>query len=761
MKRNIKDLIKQMTLEEKASLCSGKDFWRTKPIERLGIPSVMVSDGPAGLRKQDTGGDHLGVNDSIKAVCFPSGCLTACSFDRDLLKTEGEIIGDECQAEDVSVILGPALNIKRSPLGGRNFEYISEDPYLAGEIGSSYVKGVQSKNIGTSVKHFAVNSQEFRRMSVSAEVDERTLREIYFPAFEKTVKEGNPDTIMCSYNRVNGVFSAENKWLLTDVLRKEWGFSGYVVSDWGAVNHRVDGVESGLDLEMPYSGGGTDALIVEAVKKGKLKESVLDKTVERLLKIVFKYTDNRQQGNFDKQAHHEKSAQIAQESFVLLKNEKNILSLSKKDCDKILFVGPFAQKPRYEGGGSSHINSYQVTSALDYAKKQGLKIKYVKGFDINGKTKPALVKEALEEAKKAKKVVIFAGLPDVYESEGFDRKHLNLPENQNELIHAITKVQKNTVVVLHNGSAIEMPWENKVRGILECYLGGDAVGIAQIRVLFGDVNPSGKLAETFPIKLEDTPCYIDFPGDGKTVKYSEGIFVGYRYYDKKNADVLFPFGFGLSYTQFKYSNLKLSSKNIKDTDTLTVTVDVKNVGKTTGKEIVQLYVSDKTNAALRPEKELKGFEKVELKKGETKTVSFTLDKRSFAWYNTNIHDWFAATGDYEILIGSSSRDIQLTGKVHLTTTSKDYFIVNENTVLQELTSNPITNKIIEPLIKKYLVVMGPSESSGESAKETISNEMLVAMMENMPLRALRSFMHLKEEEIKSLIDSLNQALSDN
>lgn len=708
MEHNIKDLVKQMTLEEKAGLCSGFDFWHTKPVERLGIPSVMVSDGPCGLRKQDDKADHLGVNESIKAVCYPSGCLTACSFDPELLEKEGATIGDECLAENVAVILGPALNIKRSPLCGRNFEYFSEDPYLAGVISASFVKGVQSKNVGTSIKHFAVNSQEYRRMSCSSNVDERTIREIYFPAFEKTVKEGKPDTVMCSYNRINGVFASENKWLLTDVLRKGWGFDGYVVSDWGAVNKRVEGLVAGLDLEMPDSGGTTDRQIVEAVKSGKLKQSVLDKTVERILRIVFKFVDGKTEGNFDKEAHHKLVAEIAKESMVLLKNEKNILPLKEKDAESILFVGEFAKTPRYEGGGSAHINTWKVTSALDAAKACGLKVNYVQGYDVKEKKDKKLLPEAIEASKKAKTVVIFAGLPDSYESEGYDRKDMKMPQNQDVLISEIAKVNKNVVVVLHNGSPVEMPWVNDVKGILESYLAGESVGTAQIDLLFGKANPCGKLAETFPVKTSDNPTFLNFPGNGHDVNYAEGIYIGYRYYDKK--------------------------------------------------EIVQLYVSELTGTHEdRPVKELKAFTKVQLNPKESKVVTMTLDKRSFAFWNTEIGDWYAPTGEYLISAGASCTDIRLKAKVNVTSTAKGVFKINENTVLEEMLEHPVAAKCAEPLVKSFMDEMLGDRS--ESEKDSVSDEMMLAMLRSMPLRALRSFINMKDEEVVKFIEETNKELS--
>ena len=610
MKRDVKAIIKEMTLEEKAGMCSGKDFWHLKGVERLGIPEVMVSDGPHGLRKQAAEADHLGLNESIQAVCFPTACATACSFDRDLLEKMGERIGDECQAEDVSVILGPAVNIKRSPLCGRNFEYFSEDPYLASQMAASHIKGVQSKNVGTSIKHFAANNQEHRRMSCSSEVDERTLREIYLAAFETAVKEGKPDTVMCSYNRINGEFASENHWLLTEVLRDEWGFEGYVMSDWGAVNDRVKGLKAGLELEMPGSGGHTDKEIAEAVKKGELDEAVLDRAVERILNIVFKFADNRQEGKFDKEEDHKLAAKIEAESMVLLKNE-DILPLSAQG-KKIAFIGKFAEAPRFQGGGSSHIHSFKTTSALE-AVKDVAQVTYAQGYDVKEDVvDQAMLDQAVQTAKEADAAVIFAGLPDAFESEGYDRSHMRMPQCQNTLISEIAKVQENVVVVLHNGSPVEMPWADQVKGILEAYLGGQAVGQAEVDVLFGKVNPSGKLAETIPFKLSDNPSYLNFPGDGQIVEYKEGVFVGYRYYDAKEMPVRYPFGHGLSYTTFAYSDLQLSADRIKDTDTLKVTLKVKNTGDRAGKEIVQLYVADKTGSAGRPVKELKNFVKVEL-----------------------------------------------------------------------------------------------------------------------------------------------------
>lgn len=750
MKRDLKKIVSQMTLEEKAGMCSGLDSWRLKHVERLDIPEVMVSDGPHGLRKQEGKGDHLGANDSIKAVCFPPAALSACSFDRELIRDMGEAIGKEAQANDVSVVLGPAVNIKRSPLCGRNFEYYSEDPYLAGEIASAFISGVQSQQVGTSIKHFAANNQEYHRMSNSSDADERTLREIYFPAFETAVKKAQPYTVMCSYNQINGTFASENKWLLTDVLRKEWGFEGYVMSDWGAVNNRVKGLEAGLDLEMPGSNGINDKLIIEAVQNGTLKEEILDQAVERILKIIYRYVDNRQPQEFTMEQDHEKAHHIAAESMVLLKNEDGILPLSSSQ--KVAFIGEFAKKPRFQGGGSSHINCFKVENALDSVPSDA-QVTYAEGFPADKDLyEETLAAEAVEAAKNADVAVIFAGLPDSFESEGYDRSHMRLPDCQNRLIGEILQVQPNTVLVLHNGSPVEMPWLSDVKGLLEAYLGGQAGGAAVADLLYGRVNPSGKLAETMPIKLSDNPSYLNF-GGGENVEYKEGVFVGYRYYDTKEMEVAFPFGYGLSYTTFAYSNLRISNETPTDADTVTVSLDVTNTGDAAGKEIVQLYVRDLTGSASRPQKELKGFAKVALQPGETKTVSMELDKRSFAWYSTKLGDWYAASGEYEILIGASSRDIRLTGSLQLTSGQEIPLQVHMNTTLGELLRNPKTAELAEQLTREYFSSMS---DGSEAASEAITDEMVHAMADSMPLRSLVSFGTYTREQLQDLLNRLQK-----
>ncbi len=752
---DIVKLVSQMTLEEKAGLCSGLDFWHTKPVERLNIPNIMVADGPHGLRKQEVLGDHLGINESIKAVCFPTGSAVASSFDRDLIRTVGEALGDECQAEEVNVILGPALNIKRSPLCGRNFEYLSEDPYVSSEMAANHIKGVQSKNVGTSPKHFLANNQEYRRMTSSSEIDERTLREIYLAAFEGVIVNAKPWTVMSSYNKINGVFASENKKYLTDILRDEWNFDGIVISDWCAVNDRVMGLAAGLELEMPYSFGINDAKIVKAVQEGELDEAVLDQAVTRILNIVFRSMDGKKNNViFDKDKHHELARMVEEESMVLLKND-SILPLSKDT--KITFIGKFADEPRYQGCGSSHINSYKVVGALE-AVKAFTEVNYAKGYETKEDiTEETLFKEAVEAAKASEVAVIFAGLPDTFESEGYDRTHMSMPKCQNDLIEAVCAVQPNTVVVLHNGSPVEMPWANKVKAILEVYLGGQAVGEATVNVLFGKANPCGKLAETFPLKLEDNPSYLFYKGEKDVVEYREGIFVGYRYYDKKNMDVLFPFGHGLSYTTFEYTDLRLNKNSMKDTDTVTVTVKITNTGSMAGKEIVQLYVSPVNSSVIRPTKELKGFDKVYLQPGETKTVTFELSKRAFAYYNTEIHDWYVEAGSYHILVGKSSRNIECKASIELEATVKLPQVYSLNSTIGDIMADPNLKAIAKDIINMYqsLSETSDNDTMGESTSEVIST-----IFKESPLRSLlySGGGLYNEEDLIKLVDRMNQII---
>lgn len=659
---NIQELVSQMTLEEKAGLTAGQNNWFTKAVERLGVPAVRTSDGPHGLRTQAGNVISMAEGDSVPAVCFPAACATAASFDRELLRRMGQALGRECQALGVDVLLGPGVNIKRSPLCGRNFEYFSEDPVLAGELGAAFVQGVQSQGRGTCLKHFFANSQEHRRMDSSSEMDERTMREIYLPAFEAVVKKAHPWTVMASYNKIDGVHSTANRRYLTGLLREEWGFDGAVISDWGATRDRSAAVAAGCDLTMPAD--GADQQIIAAVREGRLDERDLDACCVRLLELAFKAAEGRKEGvAFDYEGDHALAREIAGQSMVLLKNEGDLLPLSKDAV--VAFVGPFAAAPRYQGGGSSHINSSKVVSALEAAKQAGLTVTYTPGCREDGGTDDALLSQAIQAARAAETAVVFIGLTDAMESEGADRRHMGLPHGHNALVDAVCAANPNTVVVLHNGSPVELPWVERPRAILETYLGGQAVGQAVVDVLYGEVNPSGRLPESFPLQLEDNPSYLYYFGENGVVRYHEGLFVGYRYYESKGQKVLFPFGHGLSYTTFGYSGLTLDKTQMAEGEELTVRVTVTNTGSRSGRAVVQLYVAPEKAEMIRPVRELKDFAKVSLAPGESETVSFTLGQRAFAHWNPATHSWRCENGTYTIQIGENAHDILLEQQVHL------------------------------------------------------------------------------------------------
>ena len=761
-REKIQNLISQMTLEEKAGMCSGADFWNLKGIERLGIPKVMVTDGPHGIRKQAEAADHLGINESEKAICFPAGCATASSFDRDLIRRQGELLGQECQAMNVSTILGPAMNIKRSPLCGRNFEYYSEDPYVSTEIAAALIEGVQSKKVGTSAKHFVANNQEKRRMTNSSDADERTLREIYLASFEGAIKKAKPWTVMSSYNRINGEFVGDNKEYLTDILRKEWEFDGYVVSDWGAVNDRISSLAAGLDLEMPPGDYENDRLIVKAVQEGKLDESVVDQACERILNIIFRYTENRdEKAVFDYEKDHKAAAEIEAECMVLLKNENEILPLTSDK--KIAFIGKYAKTPRYQGGGSSHINSWKVESALEAAKEiqELANVTFAEGYqDEKDEVVEALQSEAVKAAAEADVAVLFLGLPDNFESEGYDRKHMNLPNCQNELVEKVLEVQKHVVVVLHNGSAVLMPWKDQVEGILEAYLGGEAVGKAVAEVLAGIKNPCGRLAETFPLRLEDTPCYLTYGKGFDNAVYQEGVFVGYRYYTSRKMETAFPFGYGLSYTTFAYSDLQLDKKEMSDKEHVEVSVKVKNTGKCAGKTVVQLYVGAPETEVVRPVRELRGFEKIFLEAGEEKTVTFILGERAFAYWNTLIHDWYAEEGTYKVMIGENADQMCVGEEITVHPTKELPKTYSLNTCLGELMRDPKAQTVMAPFMQGMAqndAAMDMAEANENDQSGVVNQEMMAAMMEGMPLRQLLSFVPgIKREMLEQMVNALNQ-----
>jgi beta-glucosidase len=693
--QEIKDLIAQMTLEEKAALCTGASSWTTIPVSRLGIPEIICSDGPHGVRRQPKQ-HEVGVK-SLPATCFPTYSSMASTWNVALMERVGQALAEECIALNVDFLLGPGVNMKRSPLCGRNFEYYSEDPYLAGEMAVAMINGVQSKGIGTSIKHYAANNQEFERFSISAEVDERTLREIYLPAFEKAVTRARPWTVMCSYNKLNGVLAAEHHGLLAEILKKEWGFEGLVVSDWGAVRDRVASLKAGLDLEMPGPRDHRVRAVIEAVRSGKLEEAVLDESVRRILRIVYLAKDTPKQGVFDIDAHHALAQQAAAEGMVLLKNN-GLLPL--KSPRSIAVIGRSAVEPHFQGGGSSHINPTRITIPLDALKavSGGADITYAEGYPVDNAIRQDLIDQAAAIASGAEVAILYIALPTFKESEGYDRKDIDLTDQQILLIQAVSAVQPNTVVVLNNGAAVAMSaWIDGVAAVLEAYMMGQAGGGAIADILFGKVNPSGKLAETFPLRLCDTPAYTSFPGELGKVSYGEGVFIGYRYYDARQVPVLFPFGFGLSYSTFEYGNARLSAGAFKDVDGLVVSVDVTNTGSVAGQEIVQVYVRDQKATVVRPPKELKGFAKVNLQPGETRTVNIPLDFRAFAFYHVKHHAWVAEDGDFDILVGASSADIRFVLTATLQSTRQMPCILDKFSALSDWMADPRGAEVLGPL----------------------------------------------------------------
>ncbi len=670
--KNPAEILAQMTLEEKAAICDGADFWHLKGMEKYGFPAVMVCDGPHGLRKKDYSKTGDSLSNSVPAISYPTAATTAASWDPELLYEMGVALGKKCLKEEVGVLLGPGINMKRSPLCGRNFEYFSEDPVLAGELAAGFINGVQSQGVGTSLKHFCANSQETRRMTCDSVVDERALREIYLTAFEIAVKKAKPWTVMNSYNKINGAHGSENKHTQLEILRNEWGYDGVVVSDWGAVNDRVLGLKNGNDLEMPSSSGSGTKKIVEAVKNGTLDEAVLNERALNMLNLIKKAVDGAKPGYAYNDADDQPFARkVAANSMVLLKNN-GILPLEKSA--KVAVIGELARTPRYQGAGSSHINPTKLDNALEELQKIGYNVEFAQGYELKSKKakkNAALAAEAAQVASRCEAVLLFIGLTDEYEAEGFDRSHMNLPAAHDALVNEILKVNKNVIVVLAGGSPVEMPWNDGVAAILNSYLGGQAGAGAVADIVSGAVNPSGKLPETYPMIYADTPAVNNFPGNPASVEYRESVYIGYRYYEKAKKAVRYPFGYGLSYTTFEYSDIKLDKASMNESDTLTVSFNVKNTGDVSGYEIAQLYVADKESTIYRPEKELKAFKKVWLNPGETKEIKLALNKRAFAFYNVNINDWCVESGDFDILVGASSADIRLSATVNVSGTTEN------------------------------------------------------------------------------------------
>ena len=659
-----------MTLEEKAALLGGSSAWTTTAIERVGIPAVMVSDGPHGLRIQPETMDPTDLHASLPATCFPPAVSLGCTWDPALARRVGAALGDECRAAAVSVLLGPGINMKRSPLCGRNFEYFSEDPVLTGAIAAAWVDGVQSRAVGASLKHFAANNQETDRLRVSADVDERTLREIYLAAFETVVKEARPWTVMCSYNRINGVYSSENRWLLTDVLRDQWGFDGLVVSDWGAVNRRAVGVAAGLDLEMPSSDGYGTQAILDAVAANELSEELVDRAAARVLELIERANGRQELESFDAAAHHALAREAAAAGIVLLKNERSVLPIDPGAGGRIAVIGEFAREPRYQGAGSSRVNPTRLDNALDSlaAAVEGKReLVFTPGFRVDSdEGDPELIAEAVRSAAGAEVVILFLGLPPSYESEGYDRIHMNLPAPQLRLLADVAAVNSNVVVVLSNGSAVLVSdWERHASALVEGWLLGQAGGSALVDVLLGRLSPSGKLAETIPRRFEDNPAFGNFPGEHQVVRYGEGVLVGYRWYDARKLSVAYPFGHGLSYTDFDYTDLEVSVQEEGSRPHVQVSLTVTNAGGRAGAEVVQVYVGDPVASVFRPVQELRGFAKVSLEPDASSRITLELDERAFAFWHSGRSDWTVEGGEFEVRVGSSSRDIRLTATIEL------------------------------------------------------------------------------------------------
>ncbi len=741
----VADLLREMTLEEKIALTIGRDFWTTNGVERLGIKPIVLTDGPHGVRKAPQSGE-LGIGNSLPATCFPTAVSLASSWDTALAEEIGQALGEESQALDVQVLLGPGVNIKRTPLGGRNFEYFSEDPVLAGEMGAAWVRGVESQGVGTSLKHYACNNQEYERMTINVEVDQRTLRELYLSAFERVVKKARPATIMAAYNKVNGTYAAEHPQLLTQILKEEWGYEGVVVSDWGAVNDKPAALKAGLDLEMPGPGGTNHTeRLARLVREGQLSEAVINQAAARVLSLILEgHASHKGEGSFDKAAHHALARRAAAESIVLLKNQDNLLPLEREKLGSVAVLGQFANSPRYQGAGSSLMVPTQLDNTLEELQQwlgDKNKISYSEGYGETEEVDETRLNEAVNQARQAEVAIVFVGLPDSFESEGFDRKHMFMPESHNRLIEEVCKVQPNTIVVLHNGSVVAMPWIEGAKVILEVGLGGQAVGGAIVDVLSGQVNPCGKLAETFPIQLEDTPAYLNYPGEAGVIRYGEGLFVGYRYYDKKNVAPLFPFGFGLSYTTFEYSNPVADKYEISAGESVEVEVTVKNTGTRAGKEVVQLYVRPLNSKYVRPEKELKVFAKVALEPGEARQVRLNLTPRDFMVYDSERGAWLMDSGAYRIEVGGSSD--KLTSNIELSVKADPKAsrrIFTPMSPVKYFLEDETARGVVEQVVK------------GTPAEKWLSEGELFS---SMPISKLAIFGFLPEEVINRIVAQAN------
>lgn len=760
MKENNKKILRKLTLRDKINLLSGKSYWHTYDLTKKGLPPIMMCDGPHGLRKEIIADDELMPKDTVKATCFPPLVNLASTWDEKLVKEVGQAIAKEAKKEQVSIVLGPGINIKRSPLCGRNFEYFSEDPYLSGHLAKAFINGVQNEGIGTSLKHYALNNQETNRLHINAISDERTMREIYLKGFEIAIKESNPWTIMCSYNKINGYYASMNKYLLNDVLRDEWKYDGIVVTDWGAVSDRYIGLKYGLDLEMPTSKGYNNKIVLWKYLTFRARRKYLNQTARRLVNLIVKSRENLEPNyDFDITSNEEVALRACEDSFVLLKNDNNLLPL-KKD-DKICIIGEFAKRPRFQGEGSSHINAYNVYNAFDELKKAYQDVKYSKGYNLEKEEiNEELINEAKELSKDVDKVLLFVGLPTSFESEGYDRKHLDLPPSHLRLIEEVKKVNSNVIVILTNGAPVTMSFVNDVGAIVEAYLGGQCVGKALANVLTGKTNFSGKLAETFPLTLESNPSFLNFPGEKGNVIYKEGIFVGYRYYESKNIPVLFPFGFGLSYTSYEYSELKINKKVIDINDSIKLKLKVKNIGNYDGKEIVQLYISPKNPSNKFSKIELRRYDKVSLNINEEKEIEFTLSSDDFTYFDEDEKRFVVNDDEYEILIGASIKDIRLKTsiKVNGEKILKLPRKLTLESTLYDLCYHPATReftfKLLDPMAKSMI---------GKDTKylfEHYDDDMISSMIMTKPLSGLPSLAQgkVKKWQLRLLLIIMNRKI---
>ena len=739
----VETILGRLTLEQKASLTSGGDFWHTQALPEAGVPAVMVTDGPHGLRKQSAAADAMGLGGSDPATCFPPAVTLGCTWDVDLARRVGEAIGAEALAARVAVVLGPGVNIKRSPLCGRNFEYFSEDPFLSGRMGAAWVRGVQSRGVGTSLKHFAANNQESDRLRVSADVDERTLREIYLPAFEHVVRQARPTTVMCAYNRVNGTKASEHRWLLTDLLRQEWGFEGLVVSDWGAVDDRVRALAAGLDLEMPPS--GTDQQVVEAVRSGTLPETVLDDAVRRVLTLVRGPEEPTEPPSVDLDAHHDLAREVAAAGAVLLRNEGALLPLDPHGGERLAVLGELARTPRYQGAGSSQVVPTRLDAALDCIREVAgaERVAFAAGYRLDGTPDADLVAEAVRAAEEAEAVVVFLGLPPSAESEGFDRPDILLPADQLALLRSVHDVNERVVVVLSNGGLVSVSgWQEQAAAVLEGWLLGQAGGRATADLLFGLANPSGRLTETIPLRLEDTPSWLFFPGGEQHVRYAEGIYVGYRHHETLRTPVAYPFGFGLSYTTFALADLRLERTG---PNAVEVSVRVTNTGPVDGSEVVQVYVHDPEAPVDRPEHELKGFAKVHLAPGESRTMELRLDEEAFRYWSPGRQRWAVDAGEVEVRVGTSCRDIQLTGVVEVEGDGVEP-VLDATSTMHEWLTHPVGG----PVMRRAL-----AEGGGRDVQELDDHEL--AILGAMPVGKLASFgLAVSRDDVDRLVAQVHE-----